>query len=706
MRILQVINALTWGGAQVLVLDLCRFLARSGHNVAVAAFRDGPVGNLLRDEGIRVEILSEHLFDLIAFFRLQALIKEFSPHILHTHLFRATFWGRLAAPAQHSLKIVTSVHGIESAGYQRLEGKMSRLSDRLIFPSQYLQAWYSRSIGHYPEHRVQVLYPGARVLASPLANGLPLQTTFGEGNTSHPPRIGALSRLHPLKGLDTFIEACAQLRDRHIPFEAIIGGEGRDIGRLTELTRSFGLGKQVRFVGSIFSTPEFFQDLDLFVSASREEAFGITICEAMERGLPVIASRVGGIPEVVEDEQCGLLFQAGDATGMAEKMGRLLADPATRQLLGTNGRQRVLRHFDRKQWLDHHLKLYEDLAPTQKKSLLVVISSRELGGGERMALALAEKLKARGWNISALCTGNPLAGWFEKRGIPATKASMRFGGLFLAARLGAILHRSRPSVLHAHLNKAALFAGFLGPLWHVPVIAHVHGLNRASYYKRCDLLVAVSQAVGRHLSNQGVLPGQLVVSPNCIDKELMFVQRNPGPPWVIAIPAKLHRNKGHRWALTALETACSRLPDFQIWVFGDGPEKSTLQTRFSSGPLSKRLHFHGFKSNLDHFYPDVHVVMLPSLGEGIPLSLLEAMRWRIPVLATRVGGIPEIVVDGENGLLVPPEDGEALIQSLARLLNPEIWKVFSEKSAQLFQEKNDFNHLMDKLEQNLQAIQR
>ncbi|RCK79354.1 MAG: Glycosyltransferase [Candidatus Ozemobacter sibiricus] len=726
MRILQCINALTWGGAQTLLVDLCRFLTAAGHQVRVAAFRDGPLGEALRAAGAEVRVLGEICLDLAGAWRLRRLVADWHPEVIHSHLGKASFWARLlrGRRAADGPALITTVHGFEADGFHRLERRMACRSDHLIFPSRFLAEWYQRALRPLPAHRWSVIPPGAALLASP-----PVRAP---ATTERPaaPIIGALARLHPVKGIDTLLEAAGRLRTAGVEFRLVIGGEGRERAALQALAARLDLADRTTWCGSIADRVGFLESLDLLVAPSRQEAFGISICEAMERGVPVVATAVGGIPEIIRDGQDGLLVPSDEPERLAAALRELATRPDRRRQLGEAGRQRILSEFSRAQALDKHLEIYTRRARPPAKRVHLAISSGELGGGERLALSLAAALPARGWQVTFTCGGPRLAARLRAAGATGRTAPMQAGGLFFAARLAADLARLRPTVVSAHLNKAALIAGLLAgprgpsrcgnraergegapslaarapadvaisaPARSPRVIAHVHGLNRAIYYRWCDRLIAVSAAVRDHLLAQGLPPAQVALLPNCIPGRPVETATRPiGPPWTIAIVAKLHANKGHRWALAALEGALDRLPPFRLWILGDGPERAALAQRFRQGPLAPRLTFWGFQADLDRFYRDIHLVLLPSLGEGIPLSLLEAMRWGIPCVATRVGGIPEIVTAGVNGLLVGPDQSEALVAALAQALVPETWTRLSQGARERFATLNRFDDMLDR----------
>ncbi len=686
MKILQVINALTWGGAQTLLLDLCGFLQSHGHRVTVAAFRDGPLGNRFREAGIPVLILEERLFDVVAYAQLCRWIHANQPDLIHTHLFRASFWARLAARRTGNVPVMTSVHGMESAHFHGVEKHTAHWSRLLVFPSLHLQSWYERSIRSLPASRATVIAPGAPIGQPPSSR-----------TPGRPPRIGTLSRLHPVKGLDRLLSALHDLRRQGLSFELHIGGDGKDRTRLESICRELSLTEVVRFVGQVQNVPEFLSGLDLFCAPSREEAFGINVCEAMERGVATVAADVGGFREVIESGVSGILLPSERPETWTEALRSLLLDDQRRDRLGKAGRERIVQYLNRHDCLQSYLSCIQRLVPgeSQPAPIQVAVSSNELGGGERLALALAREFSRGGRDVQALCTGDPLRSAFLSAGIPTQTVSIRAGGLFFGARLFHNAVRQPRRITHTHLNRASLMAGIIDRLLGHPSIAHVHGLNRAVYYRWCRRLIAVSRSVADHLQSQGIAAQRISVLPNAIPPVSTSVASPPEPPpWRIGIVAKLHVNKGHDWALQAIADARNRLPPFQLLIYGDGPERAVLIQRWQNSSLRDCIQFCGFQADMSKQYPSLHVVLLPSLSEGIPLSLLEALSFGIPVIATRIGGIPEIIEHGSNGLLVTPQDASALQEALQTLLDTTTHTRFRQSAHSSFERHNPFQQLV------------
>lgn len=167
----------------------------------------------------------------------------------------------------------------------------------------------------------------------------------GRRAAAQPPQITAVARLIPEKGIDILIEACVSLQD--LPWRLAIVGDGVEQARLESLAASVGLAARTRFLGLRDDVEALLQDADIYVHPCLwEEAFGLTIAEAMACGCATVASRVGGIPEIIEDGRSGVLVQRGDVAELAQALRELLTDPMRRTNLGLEARQRAVDRFD------------------------------------------------------------------------------------------------------------------------------------------------------------------------------------------------------------------------------------------------------------------------------------------------------------------------------------------------------------------------
>jgi glycosyltransferase involved in cell wall biosynthesis len=164
--------------------------------------------------------------------------------------------------------------------------------------------------------------------------------------------VGAVARLSPEKGLDSLLRAAARLIEKGTPLRVVLAGEGPRRGRLVRLAERLGISGRVDFRGEVphEQVPAVLTELDIFVMPSRAEGFGVAALEAQAMELPVVASRVHGIPDTVEDGATGLLVPPGDEEALADSIGRLARDADLRAAMGRAGRAFVERRY---RWEDN-----------------------------------------------------------------------------------------------------------------------------------------------------------------------------------------------------------------------------------------------------------------------------------------------------------------------------------------------------------------
>jgi glycosyltransferase involved in cell wall biosynthesis len=170
-----------------------------------------------------------------------------------------------------------------------------------------------------------------------------------------------VAMLRPGKGLEYLLQAVAKMRSRTPVARVLIVGDGEERPKLETLVAALGLTEVVRFVGVRSDVPGLLAAADVYVHPSLSEALPISVLEAMAVGLPVVASSVGGIPEIVADEQTGMLVPPAHADQLAAAMLRLL-DPGLRATMGAAGRAWVETHATTRGWLESHRDLYRRVA--------------------------------------------------------------------------------------------------------------------------------------------------------------------------------------------------------------------------------------------------------------------------------------------------------------------------------------------------------
>jgi glycosyltransferase involved in cell wall biosynthesis len=311
----------------------------------------------------------------------------------------------------------------------------------------------------------------------------------------------------------------------------------------------------------------------------------------------------------------------------------------------------------------------------------------EFGGAERMILTLLGGLQARGWRTVLAHHADPglrrlteeaTALGVETWTVPRMRGIYR---LLTAARFARKLRQHAPMLFHAHLTTplACRYGLIAARVAGLPVIATLHLYmpvsRRAIPVQKLvslavDRYIAVSQAVARHLSVLCVGGSRKI---RVVYNGVPIAQFERGPsggmrragshPTVLTI-ARLHPQK----ALECLLRAAVLVPEARFLVAGDGRERGALEAQARTLGVTERVAFLGYRDDVAALLRDADVFVLPSLYEGLPVSLLEAMAAGTPVVATAVDGTDEAIVHGESGILVPPRDPVALARAIQDVL--------------------------------------
>jgi glycosyltransferase involved in cell wall biosynthesis len=358
-RVLLLITLAEVGGAQAYVASLLPALA-GRFEVVVAAHGPGPLRAAAAAAGVRFVGL-EHVRrpinpwrDVAGFVELVRLLRRERPDILHASSSKAGALGRLAAFAARVPIRIFTVHGWAFAACSGPASSLYRWADRLVRPVTTVTICVSEN------ERAAGIRAGAcsaeRTVVIRNAVSLGGRPRARHGTTR--PLLIAVGRLKAPKDFLTLVRAFALLPPHS--FEALIVGDGPDRGTLEREVRRLGLENRVRLVGERHDVPDLLAAADVFVLSSVSEGLPVSVLEAMAAELPVVASRVGGLPELVLDGLTGLLVEPRNAAKLADALGLLVADPRLRRRLGAAGLKYAESHFDPQSFARAHVDVYAD----------------------------------------------------------------------------------------------------------------------------------------------------------------------------------------------------------------------------------------------------------------------------------------------------------------------------------------------------------
>ena len=351
LRVLHPITRLTLGGSSENTIASCVALDRAGYDCMLAtSFRESDASSLAdaRRRGCRVVDIPAlgrevaPLADLTALAELVRLIRRERPAIVHTHTSKAGFIGRLAAVIARAPAVIHQPHGHIFYGYYSprrtavftaLERQAARWTDRIItLTDRGAQEHLARGIGRAEQYvAVPSGVPTAELRAAAPPRG---EARARLGLDPDAFIVVGLGRLVAIKGFDLLARALPAVVAQIPSARVLLVGDGAERAHLGAIAASMGVAERLRMTGETTDVASYLAAADVVAVPSRNEGMGRVIVEAMALGLPVVATAVGGIPDVVTDGECGRLVGPEDVDALAAALIELGRDPALRRKLG------------------------------------------------------------------------------------------------------------------------------------------------------------------------------------------------------------------------------------------------------------------------------------------------------------------------------------------------------------------------------------
>ena len=342
------------------------------------------------------------------------------------------------------------------------------------------------------------------------------------------------------------------------------------------------------------------------------------------------------------------------------------------------------------------------IGPNMRK-ILHLRSSSIFAGPERQILQLAKSMEAEGFQLEivalyrrkgAMPPIHPLLKEAKKIGLRAEQLNDR--GKFSLKTVSSITDKLKEehfSLIHTHGYKANLIGGMAAKLAGIKCIATVHLHTQANLrlklYRLIDLfalrffskIIAVCENLRQEMISAGLSENKIVTIHNAVDlkdfspntfcnvqqiEDQLGIEANQP---IVSIIGRLSPQKGHRYFLEAAARVLKALPESRFLIIGDGPLKRHLEEFATSLGIGGAVSFLGYREDIVDLMRLSDVIVISSIREGLPYVLLEALALAKPVVATRVGGVPEVVKDKVTGFLVPPQDAKALAEAVIHLLS-------------------------------------
>jgi glycosyltransferase involved in cell wall biosynthesis len=727
IRVLEILASLRRAGAERVAVSIACGLDAARFETEVVSLKPAFPGGFeaaLEERGIATRHMGKRDgLDPRMWPRIEEAIRKFRPDIVHTH----SYVMRYALPAWAVARRGRIVHTVHNVAEREVEA-LGRAIHRVAFRAGALPVAISNDVARSFEK----MYGFAPTATIP--NGADTERGFRpeareawrrtRGFAADEFLVASVARFEPQKNplglIDSFARAFAGRPEARL----VMAGEGSLLEPARRRAADLGVERRVYFNGLCVDVAELLSACDLFVLASDWEGSSVAVIEAMAARLPVVATAVGGVAELVEAGVTGTLVPAGDRAALAAAMAEMAGDAEQRRDFGEAGARKA-RQFDTSAMVERYGAFFErvwkgqetqgervshgtkrqttknDRLPHSVHSVAMLTTGLAKGGAEAQVFRLSVELKRRGWDVAviSMLPGPPqsVGGYAEalqQSGVEVVSLGMREGvadprGFF---RLAWALKRLRPRILHSHMFHANLLARAARLACPVPVV--ISTLHSAAESRRGDLsggtrrrdrlyrwsdpmadaVVAVSRAAAeRHLACGAARAGKTRVIPNGVDTKRFRpdaerrgrVRQELGLrdefAWLAA--GRLMWKKDYATMLRAF----TRTEGAKLLIAGAGPQEAELKALAAGLGVDTRVRFLGQVEDVAGLMNAADGFVMSSVVEGLPVALLEAAASGVPVVATDAGGVREAVGWDEGSLRSLEEEADDKRRSSAPL---------------------------------------
>lgn len=512
--------------------------------------------------------------------------------------------------------------------------------------------------------------------------------------------IVCVGNLNPVKGHRYLIAAAELVIPQLSRCHFLFAGDGSLRAELEKQASSLGVSGHVHFLGKRTDVPELISLSDICVLPSLSEGMSNAVLEYMAGAKPVIATNVGGNPELITSGENGILVDKENAAQLANAIKDLAQDVAKCKEIGKKGQDRVRQYFS----IDRMIKRYEELFLKSVESkdikILHLISSGGLYGAERVILTLCGQ---SGFGCQTLICAinnmhNPHLEIVEQARLLLLETRIVDSNgpvdLRTVAQLVRMVRREGIDLIHSHNYKSDIMAFFVkcitGSAWVATNHTWHSSDEKMRFYEMldsfvlrfADMITVVSEDTRMITAKRLSVNNKVMVIANGIpvkdfaveDISIEAVRQELGlrpGDFVIGIVGRLAPEKGHEIFIKAAKNVLGSRNDVQFLVVGDGPLMSGLHEIVKIEGLTGHFIFTGIWKNMPQIYAVMDIFVNSSYVEGLPMVLLEAMATSRPVIATAVGGVPCVVEHQKNGLLIGAGDPGALAEAILSLMKSE-----------------------------------
>lgn len=689
-RVGYVIWSLGLGGAEQVVIRLAAGLNRQAFEPFIFCMNEpGSFASQAIQQGIPVIALNKRgVVDWLMVWRMSRLFRKHNIDVVHTHLWGANVWGRIAARLAGVRTVIVTEHNVDTWKkwhHFLIDRALVPFTTRFIAVSQQVKTFYESN--GVARGRWQVLYNGVAVSGVRLRIRKPVYEQLGISAGEQV--IGLIGRLVPAKAPKLFVDTMIQIVRFHPTAKALVIGDGPLKEEVQSYVNKLGLKERILLTGTRQDVPDLLAGMDVLVFSSEREGLSMAMLEAMASGVPVVATRVGGNPELIDSGVNGLLVPPQNANALAEAVVSLLQNKEKAQDIQKRAFRRVCDRFSLARMIEQHEQLYRG----EPIRIALVIDHLNRGGAQRQLVELAKGLAAdTRWEpiVIALSTDQTaLQHELLDAGVPVHLIH-QYGAVDVSClyQLTRLLKKLRPAIVHTWLFTADTYGRLAAR--QAGIRCRISGIRNTIddmpwHYRLVNAWLSRSTDIVT--INVDAIRQRLVKEARVADKKIRTVYNGieavqasgngfprdlPGARPRIAMIARLDPQKDHKTFLEAAARVASQNPSAQFLIIGEGALRAQIEEQITRLNLRGQVHLLGERRDVRLILPEIDLCVLATHYEGCSNVIMEAMAAGKPVVATRVGGNPELIVDGVTGLLVSPQDPQQMAQAMLRVLaHPE-----------------------------------
>ena len=350
-----------WAGAEAMVYQLVNGLAGIPNlDLLIVLLNKGRLAKKLEKRGIEVHIIEESKHSFLAIVRsVRKSVAEFSPDVIHSHRYKENMLAWFAAIGRKNIKLVATQHGMPETGGEAISWA-DRLKTGLFF--RMLSCCFDRTVLVSGEMR-QLLFGSYGFSSKDIAvihNGISIPKNISHRNGQRVV-IGSAGRLFPVKDFSLFVDLAHFLVMQIGTVDFVLAGDGPQHAMLEEKIKSYGLQERFRILGHQDDMDAFYRNLDLYINTSIHEGIPMSVLEAMSYGLPVVAAKVGGFPEIVQNGEQGFLVDVRNKNAYVDRVLELILNQDLRLKMAKSARKKIVDYFSQKTMAEKYYQLYGKL---------------------------------------------------------------------------------------------------------------------------------------------------------------------------------------------------------------------------------------------------------------------------------------------------------------------------------------------------------